>query len=187
MTKSLDFILINLLTILIIIAATLVICSKTLIYSIFSLVAVFAIGIWFFAYSDAEYVMLLFLIIYLGAVLVFFSFALMLLDKKYWIIYSKNTDSHTVLILTKFFFIIFSFILIYTLSLSISKFNFENAYYNQVVLTTKNLQLTNVEEIGLLLYSDFILLLLIGGLVLLIAIIGCVILIKPYTRKMKKN
>lgn len=185
MTKSLDFIIINLLTILIIIAATLVICSKTLIYSIFSLVAVFAIGIWFFAYSDAEYVMLLFLIIYLGAVLVFSPLVLMLLDKKYWIIHSNSVDSVILLVFTKIIFIIFSCLLIYTLNSAILKFNFNTTYFNHVLLTATNLQLTNVEEIGLLLYSDFILLLLIGGLVLLIAIIGCVILIKPYTRKNK--
>ena len=183
MTQSLDFLIINLLIILILIAATFVICSKTLIYSIFSLVAVFAIGIWFFVYSDAEYVMLSFSIIYLGAVLVFSLLALMLLDKKYWIIHPKITENNVVFFWNKIFFIFFCFILLLTLNISISKFNFSANYCNTIILNSEILQLTNVEEIGILLYSDFILLLVIGGLILLVAIIGCVVLIKPYTKK----
>lgn len=180
MTNILDTIIINLLTFLIIIAASLVVCSKVLIYSIFSLTTVFALGIWFFAYSGAEYVMLLFLIIYLGAILVFSSFALMLLDKKYWNLQSKE-QSNINLIVNKTIFILASLTLIFILNLSASRFDFDKPYYIIQPLTNENLQLTNVEEVGLLLYTDFSLLLIIGGVVLLVAIVGCVTLIKPYT------
>lgn len=187
MTKFLDTIIINLLTFLIIIAASMVVCSKVLIYSIFSLTTVFALGIWFFVYSEAEYVMILFSIIYLGAILVFFSFALMLLDKKYWNLQSRQQAKINIVI-NKLLFFSASIALIFTLNLALSKFEFDKIYYIIQPLTNENLQLTNVEEIGLLLYTDFSLLLIIGGVLLLVAIIGCVVLIKPYTgRKDNKD
>ena len=186
MTKILDTLIINLLTFSLVIAASFVVCSKVLIYSIFSLTTVFALGIWFFVYSGAEYVMVLFLIIYLGAVLVFSLFVLMLLDKKYWNLQS-NEQSKINLFFNNFIFFGFSMLLIYTSNLSLSKFQFEKPLIIMESLTNTNFQLTNVEEIGLLLYTDFSLLLIIGGIILLVAILGCVTLIKPYSGCKQKD
>jgi NADH-quinone oxidoreductase subunit J len=184
--NNIDNIILSLLTILTILAASLAICARTLLYSVFSLILVFAAGIWFFVYVGAEYIMVLFLIIYMGAILVFFLFVLMLLDKKYWLLRSGGETFNVSLIATKLAFMFFAIITISTINLIVAQFNFGDVNYVTIITSDSLLQpttLTNIELIGLVLYTEYSLVLVIGGLVLLNAIIGCVLLIKPYRVK----
>jgi NADH-quinone oxidoreductase subunit J len=167
--------------------------SRHLVFSVFSLIFFFFNGIWFFIFYKAEYCMVLFLIIYLGAIVVFFLFVLMLVERKYWVLPSiyanlKNKDSSFpyFLSLVLFLTIMICFFL-FVFNGFISFFGLETVAFEFTthVVDSYSVGHTNVEKIGFALYSEFALLLIIGGLILLVSIIGCVLIIQPRNMKLK--
>lgn len=191
-------ILIFLISFAVFISAISAIFSRNLIFSVFSLIFYFFSGIWFFLFYKAEYVMVLFLIIYLGAIVVFFLFVLMLIDKKYW---EMRTQTSLLFSGSSFFsfrylsfliLFIFSVFVVFTLLIiGLQNFNVTDdmslfLLFSQDKIIT-NFILSNSEKIGIALYSEFGLLLIIGGVILLVAIVGCVLIIRPFRPKKKKD
>jgi NADH-quinone oxidoreductase subunit J len=176
---SIFFIIIVLLSLLLLFFVSCAIFSNNLIYSIFSLIFYFISGLWFFVFFKAEYAMVLFLIIYLGAIVVFFLFVLMLIDKQYWNLAPIPNIFN--FIWSGFYFLFFVLIFL-SFCLYFLIINFSHAPASFILVATSTLfysSLTNVEKIGILLYSEYGLLLIIGGLILLVAILGCILIIRP--------
>ena len=171
-----EFNLFFFLTLLLIINTVMVILSQNSIYSVLFLVLSFLITSCLLFLLECEFLALLFLIIYIGAISILFLFVVMMLNIK---VLNSTKD------IIKYFPIgniiggVFLFEVVSTL-LSSSFFNnscnkpvFTNFYVNWF---EKIDFLTNVESLGHVLYSFHVIQFLTAGLILLVAVIGAVVL-----------
>lgn len=161
-----------------IVSTGILICCKSLVVSAFALVWFILSCILFFPFFNAEYLMVVFLIVYLGAVVVFFLFVIMLLDPKRMDIgdFSKENKLFTYFSFTISLLLFFCF----DFALKTITHKLPTDHYNLLVYFDKPivLALTNAERIGLLLFTDFGLLLIMCGLIMFIVIIAALLILK---------
>lgn len=175
-----EYIYIYILILLLLLSACLCVASNDLILTIFLLALTILSGIFIFPFLDAEYVMVIFLIIYLGAIVVFFLFGVMLLNLRYNL--NENRQKIGFLIFVVFFFSLF-YILCYFGLYSIFPSESITVVFELNEIQFLFLSLTNVEKIGLCLYTEFSFLLIIGMVTMLIAILGCIAFISNNENK----
>ncbi len=157
-------------SILIITFSLLVILSKNPIHSVLFLILVFFNTSILFLFSKAEFLAMVLLIVYVGAVAVLFLFVIMMLD----INFTKLRKSLLNYLPTGLFvgFIIL-LELIYVVSQSQLKYIESNSTeYNNI----SHQILDNTKIIGNILYTDYFLLFQLSGLILLVAMIGAIFL-----------
>ena len=124
---------------------------------------------------ECEFLSLLFIVIYVGAIAVLFLFVVMMLDVK-----TVNTTKDTIKYFPFGSFIGLAF-LFEILTIIFKSFK-ENAYQESVLLNMyqnwyeKLDSLTELEALGQILYTHYILQFLIAGLILFLSLIGAVIL-----------
>ena len=162
-----------------IISGLLMISVKNSVYSILFLVINFATAACILFLLECEFISLLFLIIYVGAIAVLFLFVIMMLDIK---IIESPKDILKYLPIGSVlggFFILEVFFMLKN-SLNINPYNFNevgdklsNFYVNWYGMTDN---ITDIKALGQVLYTHYILQLLITGLILLLAVIGAVVL-----------
>jgi NADH-quinone oxidoreductase subunit J len=187
-------------------SAIFVIYSKNTVYSVFFLILVFINITGLLLVSEVEFLAIMLIIIYVGAITVLFLFVVMMLNIKK---INKNNDNYgylPIIILISFIFFIEIFI-IFSKSFTSYQFfilkkhkmltywklsAFWNRYppalyqdlpYHYSKYLAKYDTITNIETLGHILYSYYSLFLLIAGIILLIALIGAVTL----TVEEKKN
>lgn len=157
-----------------------IIIVQNSIYSILFLILNFiaASGILFLL--ECDFLALLFLIIYVGAIAVLFLFVVMMLDVKIletpkdilkYISIGQFLGS--LFLLEIFYFILNTFYMNpYKISSSSKYGNISNNYYTNY--HNKIDSLTDIKALGQVLYNDYILQLLLVGLILLLAVLGSV-------------
>lgn len=142
------------------------------IFSIFFLVLGFLNVSGLFFLLNSEFIALIFILIYVGAIAVLFLFIIMMIDIKRHSIEKKNTIFHFAgFFLSSFFF----FSIIYTIldeSVYLIKNDFV-VYHNW--LQSAN-QLTILESLGYIIYDYYAYYFLLVGIILLLAMIGAIIL-----------
>ena len=163
---------------LLIISSLFIILVNNSIYSVLFLVLSFisASGILFLL--ECEFLALLFLIIYVGAIAVLFLFVIMMLDIK---IVESPKDVLKYLpigsVLGGFFILEVYFMLNSMLNVNTYSLNelnqFTNFYINWYGMIDC---ITDIKVLGQVLYTHYVLQLLITGLILLLAVIGSVVL-----------
>jgi len=161
-------------------SSLMVILSKHPVYSLLFLVSCFLSASVLLFLLECEFLALLFIIIYVGAIAVLFLFAIMMLESKA-IHLSKNVMKY---VPVGSFFILFLLIPIFNL---ISN-EFDNIYMNSFYIN--NYQnwydlidsITDVEVYGKILYSQFVLHFLIAGFILLLVLIGVVYLTNNFNK-----
>ena len=180
-------------------SAIFVIYSKNTVYSVFFLILVFVNMTGLLLVSEVEFLAIMLIIIYVGAITVLFLFVVMMLDIKNINNKNNNYGYLPVIFLISFIFFIETFI-IFSKSFTSYQFfiqkNLEMLTYNRLCLLwtrypaslykdlpyhyTRFLDkfdsITNIETLGQILYTYYALFLLIAGLILLIALIGAVML-----------
>lgn len=165
-----------------IITSALVIISLNPIHSVFFLILSFVLICGNLLLLELEFIPLIFIVVYVGAVSILFTFIVMMLDIKFII----KKQSFFSLILIAFFFSFFFFLSIF-LSLKNTVFYtclFSNLNLNWLQFVDK---LTTLNSLNQCLYLDFIIHFLIIGLILLIAIIGAIILTIEFNNPSKKK
>lgn len=166
-------ILLVVLGIFMLLAAFAVISVKNPIYSILFLITVFFFGACLLILLDVEFLAMVLLIVYIGAIAVLFLFIVMMLKIKGLEIKNKPKGLHPLTIL--FIFWLFALlIIINTMDFSAILLMEHNSSYNIVVNLTN--KITNIEVLGLVLYTYFYPIFLVASLVLLVAMIGSIIL-----------
>jgi len=155
-----------------IISSIMVIVSKNTVHSVFFLILDFISISCLFIMIGAEFLGMIMLIVYVGAVAVLFLFVVMMLNvaqqKKQWF-ESRTGYSHMPIGLIIGLVILFELIIVvggwkYKPDLiSISSINFDN-------------KITNTHLIGNVLYTDYIHLFQLSGMILLVAMIGAIVL-----------
>lgn len=168
-------------------SALMVVVVQNSIYSVLFLVCSFISAASLLFILECEFIALLFIIIYVGAIAVLFLFVVMMLDIK-TVNLTKNTIKYFPF--GSFISIIFLFEI-----LAIILKNFKsNPYQNEFLVNfyynwyEKLDALTEIEAIGQVLYTHYVLQFLVAGYILFLAVVGSIVLtISPPSRKAKSQ
>ena len=155
-------------------------------HSIFALIISFVlVSIVLIGFLHCEFLSIIFLIVYVGAISILFLFIIMLLNIKNIDLTDKFFNYFPAGIIIGFILIIEIYLyLFWSYNIEISKLNiFLN--FNNFIIKIDNL--TNIEIIALLLYEDFIYLFLLCSFMLLIAMLGVIALTLRTSLKVKKQ
>ena len=161
--------LFSIVSITIITSSLLVIISKNPIHSVLFLILVFFNTSILFLFSNAEFLAMVVLIVYIGAVAVLFLFVIMMLDinitklRQTFLNYLPIGLFVGFIILLELFYVV-----------SQSKLNFTQT--NSIDNNISSQILDNTKIIGNILYTDYFLLFQISGIILLVAMIGAIFL-----------
>mgnify|MGYP001190065356 CR=1 FL=1 len=155
-----------------IISAIMVTVSKNTVHSVFFLILDFISISCLFIMIGAEFLGMIMLIVYVGAVAVLFLFVVMMLNvtqqKNQW--FSSEDNSRHIPI-----GLIISTIIFFELIIVIGGWKFKPNLVTSDLLTIDS-NLTNTHSIGFVLYTDYIHVFQLSGMVLLVAMIGAIVL-----------
>jgi NADH-quinone oxidoreductase subunit J len=154
-----------------IISAIMVTASKNTVHSVFFLILDFISISCLFIMIGAEFLGMIMLIVYVGAVAVLFLFVVMMLNvaqqKNQW--FSATEDAKHIPI-----GLIISVIIFFELIIVVSGWKLKPNLVTTV--TTTNQNITNTHAIGSVLYTDYIHVFQLSGMILLVAMIGAIVL-----------
>jgi len=167
-------------TFLLLISSIFVFISKNPVHSVLFLILTFcnASGILFL--FNAEFLGLVFIIIYVGAIAVLFLFVVMMLNVK---IYSSNILFYLPFIFLGCFIMILQIFLILEKTFTNSTFCVSDLPYN---FDNYLDSLSSIDVLGQSLYNYYLLCFLLAGLILLVAMIGAIVLTLNF-RSHRKN
>ena len=169
-------------SIIAVISAIMVTVSKNTVHSVFFLILDFISISCLFIMIGAEFLGMIMLIVYVGAVAVLFLFVVMMLNvaqqKNQWFISEENSGHIPVGLLI-------SAIIFFELIIVIGGWK-----YKPDLFETSNLisnEVTNTHSLGQILYTDYIHIFQISGMILLIAMIGAIVLTYRQREGVKKQ
>ena len=159
-------------SIIAVISAIMVTVSKNTVHSVFFLILDFIRISCLFIMIGAEFLGMIMLIVYVGAVAVLFLFVVMMLNvaqqKNQWFISEENSGHIPV-------GLIISTIIFFELIIVIGGWKYKPDLFNLDNMVSIN-QLSNTHSLGQILYTDYIHVFQISGMILLIAMIGAIVL-----------
>ena len=160
-------------SIIAIISAIMVTVSKNTVHSVFFLILDFISISCLFIMIGAEFLGMIMLIVYVGAVAVLFLFVVMMLNvaqqKNQWFNSEATSSSHIPVGL------IISTIIFFELIIVVGGWKYKPELSNQNTSQISN-ELSNTHSLGQVLYTDYIHIFQISGMILLIAMIGAIVL-----------
>lgn len=135
---------------------------------------------------NAEFLGLIFIIVYVGAIAVLFLFVVMMLNVKiheniFSKLFSKNIRNS---ILAFFFIYLVSVILFVYLNSIFHSQNVNTEFNNSALLFDA---LNNIDILGQVLYNYYLICFLVAGLILLVALIGAIVLTLRFNRVHKSQ
>ena len=155
-----------------IISAIMVTVSKNTVHSVFFLILDFISISCLFIMIGAEFLGMIMLIVYVGAVAVLFLFVVMMLNvaqqKNQWLL-SEDSSGHIPIGL------IISVLIFFELIIVIGGWKYRPDLFNTATLNNIS-EMTNTHSLGQILYTDYIHVFQISGMILLIAMIGAIVL-----------
>ena len=165
-----------------IISAIMVTASKNTVHSVFFLILDFISISCLFIMIGAEFLGMIMLIVYVGAVAVLFLFVVMMLNvaqqKNQWFL-SKSSSRHIPIGL------IISAVIFFELMIVVGGWKYKPNLVNN--LPELNSELSNTHLLGQVLYTDYIHIFQISGMILLIAMIGAIVLTYRQREGVKKQ
>ena len=155
-----------------IISAIMVTASKNTVHSVFFLILDFISISCLFIMIGAEFLGMIMLIVYVGAVAVLFLFVVMMLNvaqqKNQWFL-SSQSSGHIP------FGLIISIVIFFELIIVIGGWKYKpDLFYKVNSQLTENI--SNTHSLGQILYTDYIHVFQISGMILLVAMIGAIVL-----------
>ena len=166
-----------------IISAIMVTASKNTVHSVFFLILDFISVSCLFIMIGAEFLGMIMLIVYVGAVAVLFLFVVMMLNvaqqKNQWFL-SESSSKHIPI------GFIISTIIFFELIIVIGGWKYKPELLNNDNLLIKD-SLSNTHSLGQVLYTDYIHIFQISGMILLVAMIGAIVLTFRQREGVKKQ
>ena len=166
-----------------IISAIMVTASKNTVHSVFFLILDFISISCLFIMIGAEFLGMIMLIVYVGAVAVLFLFVVMMLNvaqqKNQWFL-SKTSSKHIPIGL------IISSIIFFELIIVVGGWKYKPNLVSQNNLLVTN-DVSNTHSLGQVLYTDYIHIFQISGMILLVAMIGAIVLTYRQREGIKKQ
>ncbi len=154
-------------------SAIMVTASKNTVHSVFFLILDFISVSCLFIMIGAEFLGMMMLIVYVGAVAVLFLFVVMMLNvaqqKNQWFSSSKSS-SHLP------FGLLFGIIIFFELIIIVGGWKYKPDLISSLSSSNIISKTSNTHSIGAVLYTDYIHLFQISGMILLIAMIGAIVL-----------
>ena len=155
-----------------IVSAVMVTVSKNTVHSVFFLILDFISISCLFIMIGAEFLGMIMLIVYVGAVAVLFLFVVMMLNvaqqKNQWFA-AKESSKHIPIGL------IVSVIIFFELIIVIGGWKYKPDVVSAMSLNIDN-DISNTHSIGYVLYTDYIHVFQLSGMILLVAMIGAIVL-----------
>ena len=156
-----------------VISAIMVTVSKNTVHSVFFLILDFISISCLFIMIGAEFLGMIMLIVYVGAVAVLFLFVVMMLNvaqqKNQWFNSESTSSSHIPVGL------IISTIIFFELIIVVGGWKYKPELSNPNTSQISN-EISNTHSLGQVLYTDYIHIFQISGMILLIAMIGAIVL-----------
>ena len=169
-------------SIIAVVSAIMVTVSKNTVHSVFFLILDFISISCLFIMVGAEFLGMIMLIVYVGAVAVLFLFVVMMLNvaqqKNQWFISEENSGHIPVGLLI-------SAIIFFELIIVIGGWKYKPDLFETTNLITN--EISNTHSLGQVLYTDYIHIFQISGMVLLIAMIGAIVLTFRQREGVKKQ
>ena len=166
-----------------IVSAIMVTASKNTVHSVFFLILDFISISCLFIMIGAEFLGMIMLIVYVGAVAVLFLFVVMMLNvaqqRNQWFI-SEVSSGHIPIGL------IISSLIFFELLIVIGGWKYKPDLFNSKDLEISN-KISNTHSLGEILYTDYIHVFQISGMILLIAMIGAIVLTFRQREGVKKQ
>ena len=160
-------------SIIAVVSAIMVTASKNTVHSVFFLILDFISICCLFIMIGAEFLGMIMLIVYVGAVAVLFLFVVMMLNvaqqKNQWFNSETTTSSHIPVGL------IISTIIFFELIIVVGGWKYKPELSNPNTNQMFN-EISNTHSLGQVLYTDYIHIFQISGMILLIAMIGAIVL-----------
>jgi len=159
-----------------------VITSKSPILSVFWLVVAFANVAFLLILLGVEFLPILFIIVYVGAIAILFLFVVMLLNIKLVEI-GENATRYVPM------GIVIGLIFLYQIYFSMDFFGDQTLSIQNVnIVEYVNIHgVTNIEQIGDLLYTDYWLYFIVSSLILLVSMIGAIVLCLFHEESVKRQ
>ena len=155
-----------------IVSAIMVTVSKNTVHSVFFLILDFISISCLFIMIGAEFLGMIMLIVYVGAVAVLFLFVVMMLNvaqqKNQWFSASENSKHIPV-------GLIVSAIIFFELIIVVGGWKYKPDLASAMLLNM-NSSISNTHAIGYVIYTDYIHIFQLSGMVLLVAMIGAIVL-----------
>tara|TARA_Y100000590_G_C15648490_1_gene987854 strand:- start:903 stop:1535 length:633 start_codon:yes stop_codon:yes gene_type:complete len=155
-----------------IVSAVMVTVSKNTVHSVFFLILDFISVSCLFIMIGAEFLGMIMLIVYVGAVAVLFLFVVMMLNvaqqRSEWFS-SRVSGSHIPIGL------LVSLIIFFELIIVIGGWKYKPDLLNSISINI-SAEITNTQSIGSIIYTDYIHVFQISGMILLVAMIGAIVL-----------
>jgi len=158
-------------------SAIMVIVAQHSVFSLLFLVLSFVSSSFLLFMLECEFLALIFIVVYVGAIAVLFLFAVMMLDAK---LQNLSRNLFKYLPIGFLFGLGFLIPVLYQVNLEADNSTDKFAYLNWYDLIDST---TDVEVYGQVLYSYFVLQFLVVGLILLVVLIGVVYLTNTYNSK----
>ena len=159
-------------SIIAVISAIMVTVSKNTVHSVFFLILDFISISCLFIMIGAEFLGMIMLIVYVGAVAVLFLFVVMMLNvaqqKNQWFA-SQESSGHIPVGLT------ISTIIFFELIIVIGGWKYKPDLFN-LNNSVNNFSVSNTHSLGQVLYTDYIHIFQLSGMILLVAMIGAIVL-----------
>ena len=170
-------------SIIAVISAIMVTASKNTVHSVFFLILDFISISCLFIMIGAEFLGMIMLIVYVGAVAVLFLFVVMMLNvaqqKNEWFISEENSAHIPV-------GLVISTIIFFELIIVIGGWKYKPDLFNSSNSNVLN-KVSNTHSLGQILYTDYIYVFQISGMILLIAMIGAIVLTFRQREGVKKQ
>ena len=151
-------------------SSLMVITSRSTVNSVFFLILDFISVGCLFIMVGAEFLGMIILIVYVGAVAVLFLFVVMMLNvaeqKQSWFIGKKSTHIPSGLIV--------SIIILLELLVVVGGWKYKDDLMSSGTLSLSNV--SNTHQLGLVMYTDYILYFQLAGIILLLSMIGAILL-----------
>ena len=159
-------------SIIAVVSAIMVTVSKNTVHSVFFLILDFISISCLFIMVGAEFLGMIMLIVYVGAVAVLFLFVVMMLNvaqqKNQWFISEENSGHIPVGLLI-------SAIIFFELIIVIGGWKYKPDVVNSSLIQI-NSNTTNTQLLGNIIYTDYVHLFQLSGMILLVAMIGAIVL-----------
>ena len=170
-------------SIIAVVSAIMVTVSKNTVHSVFFLILDFISISCLFIMIGAEFLGMIMLIVYVGAVAVLFLFVVMMLNvaqqKNQWFL-AQETSGHIPVGL------IISVIIFVELIIVVGGWKYKPDLLNSNSFAVTN-DISNTHSLGQILYTEYIHVFQISGMILLVAMIGAIVLTYRYREGVKRQ
>ena len=164
-------------------SSVMVLASKNTVHSVFFLILDFISISCLFIMIGAEFLGMIMLIVYVGAVAVLFLFVVMMLNvaqqKNEWFS-ARESSSHIPIGL------LVSLVIFVELIIVVGGWKYKPELLNSISLNISS-ELTNTQSLGNVIYTDFIHLFQLSGMILLVAMIGAIVLTFRHRSGLKRQ